>query len=382
VKYLRLIARNAARNKRRAVLTVLSIAVAIATICVLQTIVVAFNQGVEFSDDARLVTRNATSLIFPLPYSYRSRLAAMPGVRSVSIGNWFSGVYQDKKNFFAKFAVEIDTYFGMYPEFYVPPDEFAAVLADRQGCIIGRKLAQKYGFKIGDTIPVMGDIFPGDWEFNVRAIYEGRKPSADETAMFFHWKYLDESQPKQSQGQVGWYLVQIEDPDQAGRVAKMVDAEFENSAEQTLTETERAFNLGFVKMMGNIEKLVRAIGSAVVFAILLVAANTIAMAARERTTEVAILKTIGFQGPLIGSLVLAEALLLTMVGWGIGTGVSWLLCEGVERAFPTFFPVFPLKSATVAASLVVALATGAFAGLLPALRAARTTIVAALRQVA
>ena len=386
MKFLRLVLRNAVRNKRRAVLTVLSISIAMATISILQTIVVAFNAAVEVADEARLVTRNKTSLVFFLPVAYRERMLKVPGVRSVTAAFWFGGVYQERSNFFAKFAVEPETYFPMYPEYVTPPENYQAFLADRKGCLMGKKLAAKYGFKVGDAIPILGDIFPhpdgGAWDFVVRGIYSGAKPGADETVMFFHYKYLDEALPKRRQGLAGFFILHLEDSSQAGSIVKAVDAEFENGSEQTLTETEKAFQTGFARMMGNIQLLVQAIGSAVVFAILIVAANTMAMSARERTTEIAILKTIGFRPPLLASLVAAEGILLVVAGWAAGTGVAYFVCKGVEKAFPTFFPVFPLKASTAGIALAVALFTGLVSVLFPALHAARTTIADAMRKVA
>ena len=382
MRFLKLIWRNAVRSRRRAVLTILSIGVAIVAVSVLNSIIYAFNAGVEVADDARLVVRNANSLVFPLPLAYREKISAIPGVREAAWANWFGGVYQDKKQFFAKFAVDAESYFKMYPEYAIPPEEFQAFLADRRGCLVGRKVAEKYGFRIGQTIPIQGDIYPGSWEFNVHGIYHGTRKGADETMMFFHWKYVDESLPPRRQGDVGFYIVQVEQPDQAGQVAKDIDAYFENSPRQTLTETEKAFQLGFVKMMGNIELLVRVIGLAVVFTLLLVAGNTMALAALERTTEIAILKAIGFKKGLLAALVLGESLLLNFLGWLAGTGAAWGVCRWVEKVFPTIFPFFPLKLETVGLSLVVALFTGAVAGLFPALLAARTTVVDSLRKVA
>ncbi len=382
MKFLHLIWRNAIRNKRRAVLTVLSLSVAIATIAILNTILFAFKAGIEVADEARLVVRNSTSLVFPLPLAYRDRIARVAGVKSVAAANWFGGTYVDKKNFFAKFAVDAETYFPMYPEYGVPPDQFEAFLKDRKGCLVGRKIAEKFGFKLGGTIPITGDIFPGEWQFNVSGIYQGSKKGTDETIMFFHWKYLDESRPVRRQSQVGFYIAQLSNPDLAASAAKAIDLEFENAPDQTLTETEKAFNLGFFQMMGNIQRLVEYIGAAVIFAILLVAANTMAMAARERTTEIAILKTVGFRNGLLGRLVVAEGLLLAIAGWGLGIGASWFVCQGVEKAFPTQFPVFRLRVETLALALGVALFTGGIAGLFPAIHAARTTIVDAMRRVA
>jgi putative ABC transport system permease protein len=386
MKFLRLVWKNATRNKRRAALTLVSIAIAIVTICVLNTIIYAFNAGVEVADEARLIVRNAVSLINPLPIAYEQRLAKVRGVKSVCHANWFGGVYQNKKNFFAKFAVDAETYFPMYPEFEISDEEWRDFLADRKGCIVGRKLAAKYGFEVGGVIPIEGDIYPlpnnAPWEFNVRGIYEGNRKGVDESSMYFHWKYLDESLPPRRQGNVTFYVIHLSDPSDAARIAAEIDAEFENSAEQTLTETEKAFQLSFVKMMGNVQLLVRIIGAAVVFALLLVAANTMAMAARERTTEIAILKTLGFRNGHLGSLVLIEGTLLTVVGWALGTGIAWFVCGFVENAFSTFFQAFPLKAATVILALAIAVLTGAVSSVFPALHAARTSIVNAMRKVA
>lgn len=382
MKFMRLVLRNAMRNKRRAILTVLSISIAIVTICILATILFAFRAGAEVADEARLVVRNRVSLMFPLPLAYRQRLAAVPGVKSVAVANWFGGNYQEKKNFFAKFAVDAETYFPMYPEFGIPKDQYEAFLADRKGCVIGRKLADKFGFKVGGTIPIIGDAYPGTWEFNVHGIYAAQKKGVDESTMYFHWKYVDESLPTRKQGEVGIYLLQLDDASMAGQVVKAVDAEFENSPDQTLTETEKAFQMDFVQMWGNIGLLVQVIGGAVVFALLLVAGNTMAMAARERTTEIAILKTLGFKNGLLSGLVVVEGVLLALVGWAIGCGIAWLVCKGFESAMSMFFPSFPLKPQTIALALAVALVTGGISGLFPAIHAARTSIAGAMRKVA
>ncbi|MBI1849996.1 MAG: FtsX-like permease family protein [Planctomycetes bacterium] len=387
MKFLRFIWRNATRNKRRAILTVISISVAIVTICILQTIVVAFSSGARASDASRLVVRNKVSLMLPLPLAYQQRIESMAGVKAVTWWDWFGGNYQDKKNFFAKIAVEAESYFRMYPEFEIPKDQMSAFLADRRGCVIGQKLSEKFGFKLGDTVPIIGDIYPapsGDtWEFVVKAIYTTTKIGVDENRMFLHWKYLDERMTELSRGGlIGVYTIQIDDPSKAAAVAKAVDAEFENSPEQTLTETEESFQMDFVKMWGNIAFLVRVIGAAVVFALLLVAANTMAMAARERTAEIAILKTLGFRGALLGSLVLAESLMLTIVGWAIGAGLAWVVCLGVSGMISRFLPTFALTLAPIALSLVIAVVIGAVSGVFPALHAARTRIVDAMRKVA
>jgi putative ABC transport system permease protein len=384
MKFLKFIVRNALRNRRRAVLTVLSIGIAIITISVLRTIVYAFNAGVESADDSRLVVRRETAIIYQLPLAYRARIVNVPGVKAVTWANWFGGIYRDKKEFFGKFAIDAETYLPMFPEIGIDPAQVENFKKDRTGCIIGKKLAEKYGFKVGDVIPIIGDIYPSEdeWRFNVQGIYHATRPGFDETGMYFNWKYLDEYLPKRRQGEAGWYMVQLANPSDAPRVSKAIDALFENSPHRTLTQTEKAFQMEFVMMMGNVGFLVTMIGSAVVFATFLVSANTMAMAARERTTEIAILKTLGFKSPLLGTLVLAEGMGLTLMGWALGSVIAFFICKGVATALSTYFPVFEFKWQTALLSLGIAGVTGLVSSLFPAAHAARTTIVGAMREVA
>lgn len=238
---LKLIFKNAFRHKLRTFLTILGVTIAILAFGLLRTVISAWYAGVEASSASRLVTRNAVSLVFPLPLSYKEKIRQVEGVKRVSYGTWFGGIYIDEKNFFANYAVEPKTYLQMYPEIIIPPDQMAAVLRDRKAATAGRKLAKRFGWKIGDTITLKGTIFPGNWDFVLRAIYKGRDETVDETAFFFHWDYLNEALKKAGRswaGQVGWYMIEINNPNIAADVSLRIDKTFKNSLAETLTETE------------------------------------------------------------------------------------------------------------------------------------------------
>ncbi len=378
MKFLPLIFANLRRKKTRTVLTLGSFAVALFLFGLLATIQTAFNQGVEVAGVDRLVVRNKVSLIMPLPYAYRDRIAQIPGVRLVSFANWFGGYYQDPKNFFPQFAIETDTWHRMYPEFKIPPKEWADFVADREGCIIGRSTAEKYNFKIGDRVPIIASIWGGVWEFNVRGIYEGSRQEDDTTQFWFHWKYLEERR-QYGKGTVGWYMVKVDDPDDAPRVARTIDDKFANSPWETSAESERAFAAGFVKQMGNIQLLILSIGGVVFFTLLLVTGNTMAMSVRERTGELAVLKTLGFSDGRVLRLILAEASTYALVGGGLGLAGAKLL---TLRGDPTgFLPVFYLAPEKMALGLLAAAVVGVASGIIPAVIAMRLKIVEALRRV-
>lgn len=382
MKFWRLIATNLLRAKRRTFLTISSIAVALFLFCTLRTVVTSFDASLRAADASRLVVRHAASLVFPLPLSYRGRLSQIPGVTGVTYANWFNGIYQDPKNFFAQFAVDAPTYFALYPEAVMPPAELNAFLHERTACVVGRKLAKKYGWKLGDRIPLEGTIFPGRWEFTLRAIYTGKTEDVDENTMFFHWDYLNESLPEGRRDQVGIYYLRLASPGLAPRVSRTVDAMFENSNVPTRTETEKAFMLGFISMLGNVRLLLFLIGSAIVFAIMLVTVNTMMMAFRERTTEVAVLKTLGFSDALVLYLVAGEAMLVALVGGVIGCGLAVLVFLKSDFTAGGVLPSFRVTPGTVGLGLLLAATMGFLSGLVPALQAARLTIVTALRKVA
>jgi putative ABC transport system permease protein len=379
VKYLHLVRSNLFRKKTRTVLTVGSFAVALFLFGILAVVDGAFQQGVDVAGVDRLVVLNRVSIIQPLPLAYRDRLARIAGVAHVTFANWFGGVYQDERNFFPQFAIDREGYRQMYPEFIVPDDQWQAFLGDKEGAIVGEALAERFNWKIGDRIPIKGAIFVGNWEFNIRGIYRGRRVQDDTTQFWFRWDYLDERKTF-SKGLVGWYVVRIANPDDAVRLVKAIDAQFANSPYETKTDTEKAFAASFVKQMGNIQLLIMSIGSVVFFTLLLVTGNTMAIAVRERTRELAVLKAVGFTDRFILALVIAETILISVIGGGIGLGLAKLFSL---RGDPTggLLPFFYLPPDSIVIGLVLALAVGLAAGILPALSASRLRVVDALRRI-
>ena len=384
MQFLKLILRNALRHKLRTALTVLGLVVAILSFGLLQTVVGAWYAGADSAAPTRLVTRNAISLVFPLPISYRDKIRAVDGVRAVSYANWFAGVYQDPKNFFPQFAVEPRTYFDMYPDYRVPPDDFAAFLRDRKGAVIGRKLADTHGLKVGDVMPLRGTIFPGTWEFTVRAIYDGAEAKTDTSQMFFHWDYLNESVKKRSRSradQVGIFLVDVLDADRAAEVSHAIDALFRNSLAETLTETERAFQIGFVKQTEALVVAIRLVSYVVIVIILAVMANTMAMTARERLAEYATLKALGFSPAYVAALILGESISIAAIGAAIGIALTFPVGDWFAAQVGTLFPVFEVSGQTVALQIACALGVGILAAIVPGRRAATVKIVDGLRAI-
>jgi putative ABC transport system permease protein len=382
VTFFRLIVAHLTRSKRRTFLTVSSIALALFLFCTLRTVMTSLDAGIRASDDTRLVVRHAASLVFPLPLAYRSRLEQVPGVRRVGYGNWFGGYYQDPKNQFTQFAVDGPSLFDIYPEVLIDPAQREAFLSEQVACIAGKSLADKYGWKLGDVIPITGTIFPGEWRLNLRGIYKASTPDADENAIFFHWKYVNEGMPVGRKDLVGIYWLKVASPSDAPRVSAAVDAIYENSPQPTKTETEKAFQAGFIQMMGNVSFLLTILGSAIVFAILLVTLNTMMMAARERTTEIAILKTLGFSDSLVLRIVAAEAMIVSLAGGLLGCGLAFLIFRRVDFTAGGMFPNFRVLPETVGWGLLLALGMGLASGFVPALTAARLQIASALRKVA
>jgi putative ABC transport system permease protein len=382
VKFFRLIAAHLTRSKRRTFLTVSSIALALFLFCTLRTVMTSLDAGIRASDDTRLVVRHAASLVFPLPLAYQSRLEQVPGVTRVGYGNWFGGYYQDPKNQFTQFAVDGPSLFDIYPEVLIDPAQREAFLAEQTACITGKTLADKYGWKIGDVIPITGTIYPGEWRLTLRGIYKASTPDADENTIFFHWKYVNEGMPQGRKDLVGIYWLKVASPSDAPPVSAAVDAIYENSPQPTKTETEKAFQAGFIQMMGNVSFLLTILGSAIVFAILLVTLNTMMMAARERTTEIAILKTLGFTDGLVLRIVAAEALIVSLLGGLLGCGLAFLIFRRLDFTAGGMFPNFRVLPETVGWGLLVALGMGLASGLVPALTAARLQIANALRKVA
>ena len=385
MELLKLMARNALRHKLRSLLTAVGIAVAVLAFMLLRTVVTAWHAGVERSAANRLITRHAVSFVFPLPYAYRDRIARVPGVEKVTYSVWFSGVYIDKNQFFARMAVDADTFFDVYPEFLVPADQLAAFKRERNACIIGAEIAERYHLKIGDVMPLEGDIFPGRWEFVVRGIYEPRDKATDPTSMLFQWQYLEQQARKEKsdrEGQVGWYVTRIDSPDNAAPISEAIDALFANSRAETKTETERAFHQNFLSSMGSVMTAMDVMSFVIIGIILLVLANTMIMSARERTHEYAVLKTLGFTGGHILALVAGESLCLSILGTAAGMAATVPAVAGFKNALPKgWFPVFYIEPKTVFFAVLAGLAIGLVAALIPARRATSQKIVEGLRYI-
>ena len=380
MKFLPLLLANLRRKKIRTTLTIGSFAVALFLFGLLGAIRYGFRQGVDIAGADRLVVIGRTSMIQPLPLPYKNRIRRTPGVKDVAHVTWFGGIYQDPKNFFAQFAIVPDDWLRMYPEFVVPDDQWEAFKADRQGCVVGRKLAERFGWKVGDRIPMQGASFMGggNWDFNVRGIYHGTRRGDDEMQLWMRHDYLVEKGPEFWRGIVGWYVVRITNPDSAPAVAKLIDEEFANSSSETRTQTESAFAASMVKQMGNIEFLILAIGSVVFFTLLLVTGNTMAISVRERTNELAVLKAIGYSDTFVLSIVLAESLLVSAIGGVVGL---WLASMLVKLDLTQGLILMYLPPIAFVLGALIALATGFLAGVLPALSAMRLNVVSALRRI-
>ncbi len=380
MKFLPILFANLRRRKIRLLLTVGSFAVAFLLFGLLGAIRYGFRQGIDVAGADRLVVIGRTSIIQPLPLPYLDRLKRIPGVTDVAHATWFGGIYQDPKNFFPQFAVVPEDWRRMYPEFVVDDAQWQAFLADRQGCVVGERLAARFGWEVGDRVPLQapGYLGAGGWDFTIRAIYRGTRQNDDETQFWLRHDYFYEKAPQYWKGIVGWYVVRVANPDRALAVSQAIDAEFANSASETRTQTESAFAAAFVKQMGNIEFLILAIGSIVFFTLLLVTGNTMAIAVRERTNELAVLKAIGYTDRFVLALVLAESLLIAAVGGFTGL---WFARLVVERDLTQGLILLYLPPPALAAGAAFALGTGVLAGLLPALGAMRLNVVTALRRV-
>ncbi len=381
---LKLIFKNAFRHKLRTFLTVLGVTIAILAFGLLRTLISAWYSGVEASSATRLVTRNAISLTFPLPISYQNKIRQVEGVKSVSYGNWFGGIYIDEKHFFANYAVNPRTYLEIYPEIIITPDQKVAVYRDRKSAVAGVKLAERYGWKIGDIITLRGTIFPGNWDFVLRGIYKGRDRNIDETAFFFHWDYLNETLKKTAPGradQVGWFMVKVTNPNMAAEVAVKIDQIFKNSLAETLTETEKAFTLSFISMAEAIVIAIQLVSIVIIIIIMTVVANTMAMTARERIGEYAVFKTLGFGGLHISGLIFGESLLITMIGSALGIALTFPTAEIFHEELSAYFPIFYVETETIYQDIGASIAVGLAAGIFPAWRAVNIRIADALRRI-
>jgi putative ABC transport system permease protein len=381
---VKLIIKNSFRHRLRTILTIFGVAVAILSFGLLRTVVSAWYAGVEASSASRLVARNAISLIFPLPLSYEDKIRQIEGVKRVSFGNWFGGIYIDEKHFFANYAVEPESYLKLYPEIIIPEDQKKAFLQDRKAAVAGRILIEKYGWKIGDIITLKGTIYPGTWDFVIRGIYRGRDKTVDESAFIFHWDYLNETLKKTSPmraDQVGWYMIGVTSPNLAADVAVRIDKAFKNSLAETLTETEKAFQLGFISMTEAIVIAIKLVSFVVVFIIMVVVANTMAMTARERIGEYAIFKTLGFGGWHIAKLVFGESLFITMLGCALGIALTFPAADIFSSALSTYFPVFNVAKKTIYMDIIASIIVGMVSALFPTWRAIKIRVADGLRRI-
>jgi len=383
MKYLYLVWSNLKRKKMRTILTFLSIMVAFLLFGYLAAIKQGFSQGIEVAGADRLIVRHKISIIQLLPESYESRIEQIEGVEDAVHQTWFGGVYQKPSNFFAQMPVEPDEFLEMYPEYLLSETEKQAWLSTRSGAIAGRGIAGRFGWKVGDRIPINATIWLREggeltWEFDLVGIYDGAEKGTDTSQFLFRYDFFDESR-QNGKGWVGWYSVRISDPDRAAEVALMIDQEFANSPAETKAEPEGAFVQGFANQIGNIGFIMMSIVAAVFFTILLVAGNTMAYAVRERTNELAVLKAIGFTDRGVLGLVLGESMLLTLLGGGLGLGLAWML---VSMGDPTngALPVFYIPWRDLMAGVVLVGLMGLVAGILPALQAQRLQIADALRR--
>ena len=385
MKYVPLVWRNLMRRKIRTIFTILSILIAFVLFGGLMAIRAAFTMGVDVAGADRLMMIHKVSIIQLLPKSYGERIRATEGVTEVSHANWFGAYYQDPTNFIQNMAVDPESWLRIYPEFEVPEDQKKVWLSDRTGALIGSDLALKWGWKIGDRIPLISPIYRKPdgtpWEFTIDGIYTSAKQGVDKTQFFFHWDYLNETFRNSGfmNGQVGWYIFRVADPATSDQLAKRIDAMFANSPAETKTATEKAFISDWAKQVGDIGAIMIAIATIVMFFILFVAGNAMAQSIRERTNELGVLKTIGFSDGRILALVLLESCVIALVGGGIGLAVSWLI---IAQGDPTngMLPIFHFPTRDLIFGIGLVLLLGLGTGLLPAYQAGRLKIVDALRR--
>jgi putative ABC transport system permease protein len=383
MKFSRLILANLFRKKARLVLTIGSFAVALFLFALLGVVNDAFSRGANVVSANRLVTINRTSIINPVPLSYRDEILRIPGVKHITFDIWFGGVYQDPKNFFPQFVIDPDNQRQVYPELIVSDDQWNTFLKDRQGAIVGAATMKRFGWKIGDRIPLKTTIYGlagKAMEFNVDGVYNGAKPEDDETQFWIQWEYFKESVPDTIKGQVGWYTILIDNPDDAPRIAKAIDNSYLNSPYETKTETESAFAEGWVKQFGNIKFLIVSIGTVVFFTLLLVTGNTMAISVRERTNELGVLKAIGFPDRLVLGFILGESMVIALAGC-VGLLLALIAIPVLGRAMAGLLPPLLVTAKTLVYGVIAALLVGFASGILPAYSAMRMGVVTALRRV-
>ena len=383
MRFSGLIFANLFRKKVRLLLTIGSFAVALFLFAFLAVVKSAFSRGTEVAGADRLVIASRVGLMQTLPISYDDKIAAIAGVKAVTHNHWFGGVYQDEKNFFVQFVIDPENMRKVMNEFVVPDDQWANFVKDRQGAVVGVKTAKRFGWKVGDRIPIKNSLYgpTKTWEFNLDGIYHNDRPGGDENQFWIQWKYFDENVPAGVKSTAGWYVLKLDSPDDAVRVAKAIDDKFANSTYETKTETESAFAAGFVKQFGNIEFLIESIGMVVFFTLLLVTGNTMAISVRERISELGVLKAIGYSDRSVLFFVLAESLVIALLGGILGLGLALLAVPVLGAALNGLLPSLVLSPAILSLGLLVALLVGGISGLLPGIGAMRMRVVNALRRV-
>ena len=382
MKFARIIFANLLRKKVRLLLTLGSFAVALFLFAFLAVVKDAFGRGADVAGADRLVVINRTSIINTIPLSYRDKILRIPGVKYVTHNNWFGGIYQDEKNFFPQFVIDPENQRQVFPELIVPDDQWAAFLKDREGAVVGRRTAERFHWKIGDRIPIKTTLYGGgSWEFNIVGIYHGKRPQDDETQFWFQWDYFEERIPQTVKGQVGWYVLRLNSPDDAVAASKAIDSEFANSSSETKTQTESAFAANWVKQFGNIQFLILSIGTVVFFTLLLVTGNTMAISVRERTGELAVFKAIGYSDRVVLLFVLAESLIIAMIGGLAGLLFAVLAVPALGSALNGLLPNLVLSPMILALGLVLAILVGLISGMIPGIMAMRMRVISALRRV-
>ncbi|HYA62393.1 MAG TPA: FtsX-like permease family protein [Candidatus Sulfotelmatobacter sp.] len=379
MKFVRIIWANLLRKKVRLLLTIGSFAVALFLFAFLGVVRDAFSRD-NLASANRLIIINRTSIINPIPLSYRDKILRISGVTGITHNNWFGGTYIEEKNFFPQFVIDPENQRQVIPEFKVPDDQWSAFVKDREGAIVGARTMERFHWKIGQRIPIKQPML-GSWEFNIDGVYHGTRPGDDETQFWFQWDFFEERVPESLKGRVGWYVLQVDNPDNAPRIAKAIDAEFANSPFETKTETESAFAASWVKQFGNIKFLIVTIGSVVFFTLLLVTGNTMAISVRERTNELAVLKAIGFSDRKVLGFVLGEALAIAVIGGGLGLLLALALIPLLNRLLAGLVPVLFLSPSILLFGFVTALFVGLISGFLPGLGAMHLRVVNALRRV-
>ncbi len=383
MSYLGLLWASLFRKKIRTVLTLFSVMVAFLLFGLLISVARVFTAGVDVSGADRLIVSPKYSIIDPLPISYQYQIASIKGVLDVTNADWFGGHYQDPKNFFPKYPVDPRGYFRLYSELKLPEEQLDAFANTRTGAVVSQKLAEKYSWKIGDRIPIEGDIYPKKdgsrfWEFDLVGIYSVAEEDIDPQVFLFQREYFEEA-AQFGQGTVGWFIVRIDDPETAPFVSQQIDKLFENSVNATRTATEAEFQKEFAKQLGDIGFIMTSILSAVFFTIILLTGNTMAQSLRERISELAVLKTLGFTDAKVSAFVLGESILLCVFGSLLGLGLAALMSPALAKSIESNLPGFELHGTTVLLGIATAILLGLLVGMIPALTARRLKIVDALR---